>query len=52
MFDFEDINECELKYCDPRASCNNLNGTFECGACPIGFEGTGYTGCLGILIIF
>ncbi|XP_070537077.1 uncharacterized protein [Ptychodera flava] len=43
----EDINECEVNnYCDPRAICSNLPGTFEC-RCQTGYLGDG-THCADI----
>ena len=52
-----DINECLAtdgpfsrgRRCDPQAmapSCRNTPGSFNCSACPVGFDGTGSTGCV------
>ena len=43
-----DIDECEedIDGCDPLVDCNNTPGSFNCGACPAGYTGTGATGCL------
>jgi hypothetical protein len=42
-----DVNECEHNRCDRRTVCANLPGTFSCSPCPLGFTGTGVTGCRG-----
>ncbi|XP_036675876.3 cartilage oligomeric matrix protein isoform X1 [Drosophila suzukii] len=37
----QDINECEVYYpCDDLTSCTNLSPGFQCGPCPVGFDGT------------
>ncbi|KAK6140862.1 hypothetical protein DH2020_025394 [Rehmannia glutinosa] len=43
----QDINECELKPCHPKATCTNLRGSFNC-SCPPNYVGDGSiygTGC-------
>lgn len=40
-----DIDECassSLNDCHALSECLNTPGTFECGGCPVGYEGTGY----------
>ncbi|XP_034025114.1 cubilin [Thalassophryne amazonica] len=43
----EDVDECNLpsKPCstNPPVSCFNTPGSFHCGACPAGWQGTGYS---------
>lgn len=46
-----DINECMTNNggCDPLAPCMNQIGTARtCGACPDGYTGDGYAGCVDI----
>ncbi|XP_045916959.1 cubilin [Micropterus dolomieu] len=42
-----DVNECNLpnKPCstNPAVSCYNTQGSFYCGACPVGWQGNGYS---------
>lgn len=43
-----DLNECLIRNgeCDYHTQCRNIIGaTRECGECPIGFYGSGYTTC-------
>ena len=42
-----DFNECEHEACDPLTLCTNLNGSYLCSPCPVGYDGTGYTHCSG-----
>ena len=35
-----DINECELDYCSPDATCQNTQGSFSC-SCNRGYHGDG-----------
>jgi hypothetical protein len=34
--------------CDYHTVCTNSNGSSLCGACPEGYSGNGYTGCIGM----
>jgi hypothetical protein len=45
-----DIDECtaSARLCDPRTTCTNLEGSYECGACPTGYRGAGATGCVDV----
>ena len=38
-----DIDECAAgtAACDPRATCTNLLGSYNCSACPLGWRGVG-----------
>jgi len=39
---FPDYNECSLQngHCDPSVTCYNTQGSYYCGECPVGYEGT------------
>jgi hypothetical protein len=45
-----DIDECAglSRVCDALTSCQNLPGTFTCGACPEGYRGSGSTSCVDV----
>ncbi len=34
--------------CDTMVNCTNTNGSFICGPCPVGYNGTGNTRCRDI----
>ncbi|XP_062499001.1 fibrillin-2-like [Corticium candelabrum] len=42
-----DVDECQINNggCDTLTSCTNTIGSFQCGPCPLGYLGTGLTGC-------
>ena len=41
-----DVNEClDASLCSPNAACTNADGSYECGACNLGFSGSGETTC-------
>jgi hypothetical protein len=46
----EDINECASGNggCDALTACTNTDGGRTCSACPMGYSGTGATGCADI----
>jgi hypothetical protein len=46
---FADVNECLTNNggCHPLSVCTNTAGNRTCGACPAGFRGDGYIGCVG-----
>jgi hypothetical protein len=43
-----DIDECSWDHggCDLHVNCTNFFGSYECGPCPIGWSGSGYTQCV------
>lgn len=47
-----DINECRniSGVCDLHSICTNLPGHYECGACPVGYYGDGYSICERMLL--
>ena len=50
---FIDIDQCAVRNggCDLLTNCtNNFNAPPNCSACPLGYNGTGYTGCISMLI--
>ncbi|MCB9626505.1 MAG: DUF1566 domain-containing protein [Sandaracinaceae bacterium] len=34
--------------CDPLTACDDTSGQVVCGPCPSGYEGDGFSGCLGV----
>jgi hypothetical protein len=46
----QDINECAVNNggCHSLTTCFNTPGLFRCGRCPIGYQGSGVSGCVPI----
>jgi len=43
-----DVDECAANHggCDSLTTCTNSTGSYACGACPAGYDGTGASGCV------
>lgn len=49
--DFFTTEICTAESCDPLTICIKQEaGEFKCTACPTGYNGTGISGCSGIVI--